>query len=621
MPRDPKPIQWKTLLVLLSIAVGVGALYRFTDLAKRPMHTDEAILALKTQEFWQSGTFEYDPKDYHGPVLHHIAKWVGQAAGWSAESLTEGELRWVVALCGMLLVLSPLLFMDLIGRTGAGISAILLAASPMMTFYSRYYIMEVPFVLLVAVFIAVMWRWAQKNNYFWLAAAGVVLGLLHATKETFVLNIAAMVAAWGAVTLMGLSFRPNERGLGFGGSSRKASTWVPVTLVVAVAAIASIAMFSNGFQDWGHVKDSVLTYESYLGRSGGRGHEKPWHYYLTLLFWRQQGFLWSEALIGGLAVVGILNAFLDDRRAGHKRAFLTWLAIYTLMLLAIYCAIPYKTPWSILAAAYALALLAGLGMRTLYVFVSDIPALKVVLSLLLAGGILNLCLQTSLATDYKYPNETRYAASELHNPYAYSHTAPNLVALSARIHSLAEAHPAGKGMPVQVIQSEQGWPLPWYLRDLTHVGYQSEIPSTLTGPVVVVDADMEEAVRAKLGGSYETSLWGLRPGVTLCLLVENPKVEPEVPAPITPAAVASVEPPPPMPPPPPVPVPPVTPTTVAPEPVPIPLMTAMPPAPPNLAPAPQVPPPVEFMVPKAQLVEDEPEMVGPPFPVPPPPVR
>ena len=64
MAREPKPIRWKTLLALLALALTLGSLYRFTDLGKKPMHTDEAILALKTQEYWETGTFEYDPKDY-----------------------------------------------------------------------------------------------------------------------------------------------------------------------------------------------------------------------------------------------------------------------------------------------------------------------------------------------------------------------------------------------------------------------------------------------------------------------------------------------------------------------------------------------------------------------------
>jgi hypothetical protein len=112
MARDEKPIRWKTLLVLLAVALGLGSWYRLPELAKKPMHLDEAVLAIKTQEYWKTGTFEYDLRDYHGPFLHHLTKWVGSLRGWSADTVTEQELRWVIAVCGLLLVLTPLLFIE-----------------------------------------------------------------------------------------------------------------------------------------------------------------------------------------------------------------------------------------------------------------------------------------------------------------------------------------------------------------------------------------------------------------------------------------------------------------------------------------------------------------------------
>src|SRR5687768_13181009 len=108
MAREPAPLNWKSFILLLILALGLGSLYRFTDLAKKPMHTDEAILALKTQEYAQSRTFEYDPRDYHGPFLHHAADLIGRWHGWNPATMTEGELRWVVAVFGLALVLLPL---------------------------------------------------------------------------------------------------------------------------------------------------------------------------------------------------------------------------------------------------------------------------------------------------------------------------------------------------------------------------------------------------------------------------------------------------------------------------------------------------------------------------------
>lgn len=614
MAREEKPIRWKTLLVLLAIALGLGTLYRFTDLAKKPVHTDEAILALKSQEYWQTGTFEYDPKDYHGPFLHHITKWVGDIRGWHPDTLTEEQVRWVVAVCGLLLVMTPLLFLDVIGRTGAGVSALLIAVSPMMTYYSRYYIMEVPFVLLTALFIATMWQWAKGKKKLWLVPAGLLLGFMHATKETFVLNVAALLLGVAVVKLMGLNFEINSRSYGFRSFTKKPKPWWAWIIFIATAALASVWMFSNGFRDWQHVADSVTTYQSYLGRSqGAGGHEKPWGYYISLLFWRRQGFLWSEALIGGLAIIGILNAFLDRRRADHKRAFLVCFSTYALVLLVIYSLIPYKTPWSVLAVDHAFALLAGLGARTVFRVFTEVPLVKAVLAMLLAGGIYNLCQQTSLATDFTSPHASPYAGNELRNPYAYSHTSTNLVELSTYIHQLAGKHAAGKAMPVQIIQNESGWPLPWYLRDMTHVGYQTTAPAKVDAPVILVDADRVREVSDRLKSDYESSFWRLRTNVALVLLVEKALINRHADAITSPGTAA-----------PPAPLPAPTAPASAPNPD---APPALPPAmigTPTPAPGTAAPAPAPVMdaqgmpvPPKAQLVEDDPPpLVGPPFPVP-----
>ena len=555
MVRDAKQTKWTTWLVLLVLALGLGWSYRTADLAKRPMHTDEAILGVKTIELMNTGRFQYDPHDYHGPFLHYATRFIAKLSSWTPDNLNEQDLRWVIVLFGMGLVLVPVLASDVLGRLGSAFAALLIAVSPMMTYYSRYYIMEVPFALLVALFMFACWRWSQSKNVIWLILAGVVLGFMHATKETFILNIVAMFAGWLVAKIFVGSFELKRTSFSFGGSRRRIGWRTAIWTVVIVAALVSVSLFSNGFHDWQSVKESVQTYQYYFERSGGSGHEKPWFYYITLLFWRRQAFVWSEALIGGLAVIGMLNAFLNTRRPSHHRAFLIFLSVYAIALLVGYSILPYKTPWSILCVNHAFALLAGVGVSGIFRVLYDHPFFKTLVGGLLAIGLYNLCQQTSLAIDWNYP-QTRYAASEVHNPYAYSHTSPNLVLLSKHIHEFAALSPAGNDMPIQVIQSEQGWPLGWYLRDLKKVGYQSTIPNTLAASVIITDVDKEDAVRAKLSGNYESMLYTLRPDVNLSVLVQQDIADkflgkpPATPPPVAPT------------PPTPEPTPPIMPSTV-----------------------------------------------------------
>ena len=59
-------------MCFLAILILAGWL-RFGGLDERPMHTDEAVLGVKLEEFLESGTFVYDPVEYHGPTLAYSA--------------------------------------------------------------------------------------------------------------------------------------------------------------------------------------------------------------------------------------------------------------------------------------------------------------------------------------------------------------------------------------------------------------------------------------------------------------------------------------------------------------------------------------------------------------------
>ncbi len=87
--------------------------------------------------------------------------------------------------------------------------------------------------------------------------------------------------------------------------------------------------------------------------------------YLEILtYWRVgDGPWWSEGLILALAVIGLLAALIPGRifPSGASRQFVRWTGFSTLLLLIVYSAIPYKTPWCILGVLQGMILLAGVG--------------------------------------------------------------------------------------------------------------------------------------------------------------------------------------------------------------------------------------------------------------------
>lgn len=532
----------RAFLLLVVLALGLAAFYRFPGLEKRPMHTDEAILAVKLGEFWNSGQFDYDPKDYHGPALHQVSWLWGKLRGWGDPNFwSEAQVRVVVAVCGMVLLVAILLVADGLGRFGTALAMLLTAVSPMMVFYSRYFIMEMLLVLLVTLFLASLWRYAQGGSRLWLLVAGAALGFQHATKETFILNLGAAACGWIAAQVLVRDFTLTKKRTGMSlGPVRRQTRPARPWLWVAIPAVAvSIASFSDGFKDWHAVKDSVITYWSYIDRSGGSGHEKPWHYYLTLMFWRKDTWVWSEALIGGLGIVGIVNAFLGHHKSPGRQAFLIFLSVYTLALFTVYSLLRYKTPWTILAAQHALTLLAGVGGGALWEALTT-RFTRLVFTVLLAAGMYNLCDRSMLSI-----NEYR---ADPRNPYVYSHTSTNITLLLNEMAKLRREH--GKDLKVQVISRDAGWPMRWYWRAMPNVSYATDVPETIAASVIVADSNLVPAVKEKLAGrdfDERNGLFGLRPNVFLSLLVEKPNppmraVPQSLPVPIAPVPDSTASP-------------------------------------------------------------------------------
>jgi hypothetical protein len=110
-----------------------------------------------------------------------------------------------------------------------------------------------------------------------------------------------------------------------------------------VAFTIWLLLFSSFFTNFAGLLDSVRTYLPWLKRAGGHSpHIHPWSFYLQRLAWFHpaKGPIWSEGLILILAAVGAIVSFV-----GKKSPLLRFLALYTIILTAAYCAISYKTPW------------------------------------------------------------------------------------------------------------------------------------------------------------------------------------------------------------------------------------------------------------------------------------
>ncbi|HOL72835.1 MAG TPA: TIGR03663 family protein, partial [Bryobacteraceae bacterium] len=321
------------LLGILSVAAAL----RLPHLADRPMHADEAVLADKFGTLLETGVYDYDPRDYHGPVLLYatlVPSWLRGIRTYV--DLDEQALRIVPVFFGLLLVAMPLLLAWGVGRAEALAAAGLTAVSPAIVYYSRYYIPEMLLVCFLLGVIAFGYLYARTGRARWAILAGSCLGLAFAAKETAALAVLAMAAALALTT-------------------RKLGDYRVLALGVGAALVVFVLAITSFFREPGAAVEYIRSFAGYLGRGFGRGpHVHPWHYYAGLM-------LRSEALVVVLAAVGAAVAL--KRRDARLLRFLLW---YTAVLLVLYSVIPYKTPWCVLSPLSGMLLLAGAGMVALF---------------------------------------------------------------------------------------------------------------------------------------------------------------------------------------------------------------------------------------------------------------
>jgi predicted membrane-bound mannosyltransferase len=173
-------------------------------------------------------------------------------------------------------------------------AALLAACSPLLVYFSRMAIHETLLACLALAVPLAVARFLDTRRVGWLLAAGVALGGLHATKETW--SIIAFSWAVAALALAGP--RRLWRLLRETGAARLA-------LAAGVALAVSFLLHSNLGRHPRGFADAWLTLFQY--RTGG-GHDKPWSYYLTdILTFRFAGRGWHGE--GALLLFAALSLF------------------------------------------------------------------------------------------------------------------------------------------------------------------------------------------------------------------------------------------------------------------------------------------------------------------------
>ena len=475
------------LLFLAIILIALAMRLPMPD--QRPMHGDEAVNALKLAELMESGTFVYDPMEYHGPALYYLSLPLSWLQGQHTLSdLNESTLRLLPVIFGTGLIVLLLLLRSTVNQNVLLITALLAALSAPLVFYSRYFIHEMVLVFSAYAFMFLMERYRRSPNKTALVFSALALGVMISTKETWIILLAAMLLAYGSVYF--LSRRKNQNKAEWPVRFSRGDLFVFIGV-----ALGTVVLFYSAFgNQWQNLTEAVRAWSHYWERgSSNEIHRHPWYMYLKwLLFFRSGGGgLFSEGIIALLAVIGLVFSFKKNDKAHAQHSFVRFMALFALYTFILFSLIPYKTPWNLLTFWFGWLFLAAIGVMA-------IPGLlKTRLQRIAAYSLLILAALHIAGQSYRI-NFIRYAHAE--NPFVYAHPTEDVFKMAGNMEAIARTQPEGYDIHVEVIAAQDDyWPLPWYLRRFNRIGWWDHVDMHQpAAPVILIQAELEGELIGKL---------------------------------------------------------------------------------------------------------------------------
>lgn len=486
------------VVILWLVVLATAVWLRVDSLVARPIHFDEATGARITADRLEpTSDYAFNPVHNHGPTLSFAGAIASRLAGddsWKTMSVLP--LRAVTVTSGVLLVMVPLYWRRRFGDAPMLLAATLLATSPLLVYYSRMYIHEI-LLALFGILVVVM---LCRKRTLW--AAGAMLGLMFATKESFAIS----VIAWG-IAGVGVAWQFRETIRLQVWRELFDEWWRPVVAMLICAAAVSVVFYTDGLSRPSGIWDAVRTFFIYKTEGG---HDKPFGYYVSMMLVpRKDAVWWGETTVALLALLAFVRSF-SKSMPKDKAAVIRFLAYATVAHFAIYSLIAYKTPWLMCLPWAHVCLLAGFSLVSITSWKSW-PTVATTIAI-----VITLSLQF---------RQTRWATGRFEidqrNAYAYVPTSRDIESMERWLNQLAAGDPK-RIEPIAVVGSYY-WPLPWYLRNFDAVGYWQDAsdPSLSQCGVVLALPEEADAVSAKLTNTHTGFPRSLRTNVVVTLYLRN----------------------------------------------------------------------------------------------------
>ena len=466
-------------LIILS-----ALLIRLYNLGERVFHHDESIHASFTLKLLNTGQYTYEPS-YHGPFLFHTTAFVFHYIG-----INDETARLIPVFFGVATI--PLLFLleKEIGKKGVLWSAFLLAFSPSMVYYSRFFRNDSIIVFCTLATVAGGIRYLENLNsrkrYPYILLVASSLAVAVSSKENAYLVI-LMFGAYGGIYLLYRFYSEwKKENLSLKKALLlKSSAILPFLpeLILSTALFFFIAMlfYTSYFRYYTTPFEVVEKAFSHwmemhrIQRLGG-----PFYFYIPIL-------LLYEIPILFFGIVGIIH-FL--KKKDKNAAFFLFLSYWAIASLLLYSYLQEKVPWLVVHIVLPFGILAGayLGEFLSSSESSKKPAFKIDRSRIrtLIAGILALTLIVSL---FQCVSVNFYKSMDPNERMTYTQSSPEIRDLMKKIEGFNKKPDT---LTLCVLDPyDMYWPLPWYLRDYKQASYFRKPPSNLNYDAIIAPVEYQ----------------------------------------------------------------------------------------------------------------------------------
>jgi len=558
----------KAYYVVLFAILVLAFFLRLFLLDIRPFHSDEGVNFIFMDALINKGTYEYNPENYHGPVLYYLtliplSLW-GLDTSLLPDTLIEnGDYAfrlWPVILgFGVVVILIPL--KRWLNWPGLLSAMALVAISPTAVYYSRDNIHEMYLMFFTACTFVCGYLFfvTAKDRYLYLSA--LFFALMYATKETTMVTLIIWsLSAVGAslfttkplkdlfkrallnVKSAALFYKKPVFILFFSISivtlclvffqvgifKRHETKWfvaLPTKGITMMTVFLAFAMlFKNLRLKFSRVLIACVIFfvvlsvffSSFFSYGDGIGR-----FFQAFEMWAHQGTVGSkhtkpfgyylkvlfqvEKPILFLGVLGMILALWKRRPAELFTAF------YAIGAFLAFSLIPYKTPWCVQNIMLPLIILSGIFMKNLFELTSSfilrcayVPAFLIVLFYSL-----------SLSADVNY-----ISYDDDSYEIVYVQTVRSAKELVKRIEELSNVKFEGRDTKI-LMASPENLPLNWYLRKKSNYWFQKVMPNSDDYPIIIARRDQERELDSILKKRYQKERYSLRPGIGLTLYYQG----------------------------------------------------------------------------------------------------